>query len=273
MSEKSQNNKTDDGLRRLLRHALAPVGGAAGSALGLALGAFGIPGGEAIGAVAGSAAGNLLSGLGQDIWDRHLSSREKQRLGTVLGVMVTEIHRRLENGETLRDDGFFENKQGDRSEAEEVAESVLLKVRSEPEEKKISYMGILFASTAFDPEISVLMAHQLTKAAEGLTYRQFCILKLCVDKEKYQLRDQHYKDPTNSDRNLYQILHECHNLYHSGYIYHKGSLAFGGSQVFVPTDLNPRDMILNGLGVDLFHLMRLCLIPDDEITPIAAQLK
>ena len=98
MSEKSQNNKTDDGLRRFLRHALAPVGGAAGSAIGLALGAFGIPGGEAIGAVGGSAAGNLLTGLGQEIWDRHLSHREKQRLGTVLGVMVTEIHRRLEHG-------------------------------------------------------------------------------------------------------------------------------------------------------------------------------
>ncbi|MDE0301012.1 MAG: hypothetical protein OXN17_20450 [Candidatus Poribacteria bacterium] len=273
MTEKSKKIEPDNGLRQFLRHALAPVSSAAGSAVGLGLGAIAFPGAEAIGQVLGSSVGPVLTGLGQDIWERYLSPSEKQRLGTVLGVMVTEIHRRLENGESLRDDGFFDKKLGDRSDAEEVAESVLLKVRNEPEEKKIPYMGFLGASTAFDPEVGVLMAHQLTKAAEGLTYRQFCILKLCVDKEKYQLRDQHYRDPTISDRSLYPILHECHHLYHSGLIYHKGSLAFGGSQVFVPTDLTPRDMILNGLGVDLYHLMRLCLIPDAEIAPIAEQLK
>ena len=138
-----------------LRHAHGPVGSATGSAVGLGLSAIALPGAEAIGAVVGSAAGNLLTGLGQEIWERYLSHRERQRLGTVLGVMVTEIHRRLENGESLRQDGFLEKKQGDRSDAAEVAESVLLKIQREPEEKKIPYMGCLFASTAFNPEISV----------------------------------------------------------------------------------------------------------------------
>ena len=64
-------------------------------------------------------------------------------------MMVTEIHRRLETaGETVsRTDGFFdEETNGDRSDAAEVAESVLLKAQREPEEKKIDYMGYLFAS-------------------------------------------------------------------------------------------------------------------------------
>ena len=186
--------------------------------------------------------------------------------------MIKEIHRRRETGESVRTDGFFDDNGTGRSDAAEIAESILLKVQREPEEKKIPFMGYLFSSIAFDPEISVQMAHQLTKAAEGLTYRQFCLLKLCADKEKYRLRDGYYKDPTNSERNLYQILHECHNLYHSGYIYHKGSISVGRSQAFVPTDLNPRSMILNGLGIDLFNLMKLSLIQDEDIAPIAEQL-
>ena len=42
---------------------------------------------------------------------------------------------------------------------------------------------------------------------------------------------------------------------------------------FVPTHLNPKSMILNGLGIDLFNLMRLSLIPDADIAPIAEVLK
>ena len=50
MSKKSQKTETDDGIRRLLRYTPGTVGGAAGSAMGLGLGAIAIPGGEAIGA-------------------------------------------------------------------------------------------------------------------------------------------------------------------------------------------------------------------------------
>ena len=184
MSEKSQKNKTDRGLRRLLRHAPGPVGGAAGSALGVGLGAVGIPGGEAIGGVLGSSAGNLLTGLGQEIWERHLSRREKMRLGTVLGVMITEIHRRREAGEHVRTDGFFDEKQTGRSDAAEVAESVLLKAQRQPEEKKIPYTGYLLSSIAFAPQIRPQMAHKFTNIAEQRTFREFCILKLSAVKER-----------------------------------------------------------------------------------------
>ena len=275
MSEKSGKSvKHNDSIQRLLERGAEMLGSGANAVTSGAIALLvGGPEGLAIGGVLGKGVEIALNNVGQEISSRQLAPREETRVGAAFAYATAEINRRLEEGEGLRDDDFFEAKQAGRSDAEEVMESVLLKVQREPEEKKIPYMGYLFAGIAFDPEVSIQMAHQLTKAAEGVTYRQFCILRLCVDKENYQLRDQHYENPTNSDRNLYQILHECHNLYHSGYIYHKGSLAFGGSQAFVPTDLNPRDMILNGLGVDLFHLMRLCLIPDADIIPIAEQLK
>ena len=267
MSEKSQKPETDHGMRQLLRHAPGTVGGASGSAIGLGLGAIAVPGGEGIGAVVGSAVGNLLSGLGQDIWERHLSRREKQRLGTVIGVMVTEIHRRLENGDALRDDDFFDKKRGDRSDAEEVAEGVLLKVQREPEEKKIPYMGYLLSSIVFDPEISVQMAHQLSKIAEQLTYRQLCILKLSVVKDEYGLRGKDYRDHDDFGKDLYPVLYACAELHNREYITIEDA---GLSGV---TNVRPSGLTLQGIGGDLYNLMKLSIIPEADINPIAEQLK
>ena len=53
----------------------------------------------------------------------------------------------------------------------------------------------------------------------------------------------------------------------------RGKLDSGDTKAFVPTDLNPRSMALIGLGVDLYDLMRLSLIPDKDVDPIAEVLK
>ena len=279
MSEKSKKTKTDDG-RQPLKHAPGTVGGATGSAIGIGLASIAFPGSEEIGAVVGSAAGNLLSGLGQDFWERHLSHREKQRLGNVFRVIVTEIHRRREAGESVRTDGFFDKKQGDRSDAAEVAESVLLKAQREPEDKKIEYMGHLFASIAFNPEISVQMAHQLTKIAEQLTYQQLCILKLSVVKDKYGLRGKDYRDHDDFGKDLYPVLYACAELYDKEYInfggeadFHIGEHMDYGATIHRLTRAKPGSMTLQGIGEDLFNLMKLSLIPKEDIAPIAEQLK
>ena len=262
VSEKSQKTETDDG-RQPLKHAPGTIGGATGSAIGVGLASIAFPGSEEIGAVVGSAAGNLLSGLGQDFWARHLSRREKQRLGTVLEVMVTEIHRRREAGESVRTDGFFDEKQMGRSDAAEVAESVLLKAQREPEEKKIPYMGLFVSSIVFDPEISVQMAHQLSKIAEQLTYQQLCILKLSVVKDTYSLRDKDYRDHDDF-KNLYPLLYACAELYDKEYInfggeanFHIGEHMDYGATIHRLTRAKPSLMSLQGIGADLYNLMRL----------------
>ena len=276
MSEKSEKNaEGKHSIERLLERGTEILAGGAAAvtsgAVAFLLGEG--PEARAIGGIASKGIEMALRNVGSDISERQLGAREEIRVGAAFAFAAAEIKRRLDEGDELRNDDFFDEKLSRRSDAEEVMESVLLKAQREPEEKKIPYMGYLFSSIAFDSEISAQMAHQLTKSAEDLTYRQLCILRLCDAKDKYQLRDRHYNDPTSCNKSLYQILHECHNLYQSGFIYHKGTLSVGGSEAFVPTDLNPRSMILNGLGIDLFNLMKLSLIPDDAIAPIAEQLK
>lgn len=265
MAEQS-NGKQDnnDGIRRLINTGAEIAGGAVGGALGFLAGG---PVGAALLGAGGAAAAAALKHIGEEASERLLGPREQVRVGGVLAIAAGEIGRRIQQGEAVRTDGFFDQKPRGRSDAEEVAESVLLKSQREPEEKKIQYMAHLLAGVAFDAQIGAHMAHQITKAAEQLTYRQLCIMKLAVVKDGFALRDNDYRGHGAFTKNLYQVLYECLDLYHRGF------LNFGGGAAFGPTDVKPRGMTVQGLGADIFNLMKLSLIPIEDLMPIALQLK
>ena len=65
--------------------------------------------------------------IGHDLSSRRLSPREQLRVGGVYTLAAGEIVKRCGNGERVRDDGFFGTGGGERSDAEEVWESTLLK--------------------------------------------------------------------------------------------------------------------------------------------------
>lgn len=262
--EKEVDAKKKKDISELLDSGVEIAGGAVGGALGFFAG--GPVGAAALGA-AGAAAAKILKNIGQEVSERLLGPREKVRVGAVLAVAAAEINERIVSGEKIRTDGFFDEKPSGRSDAEEVAESVLLRSQREPEEKKIHYMGHLLSSVAFDPQINAHMAHQIIKAAEQLTYRQLCILKLAVTKQVWGLRNGDYQGQGSFSKELYQVLYECIDLYHRGFI------NFGGEVAFGPTDINPGKMAAQGLGADIYNLMRLVTIPEEDIAPIATQLK
>ncbi len=185
----------------------------------------------------------------------------------MLAIAALEIHQRLEKGESLRDNGFFDEKPNGRSDAEEVAEAIMLKCQREPQEKKIPYMGYLKASIAFNPDISADMGYQIIKEADQLTYRQLCILKLVAEKDKFGLRDGNYRDHGRFSKELYSVLYECMALYQKEYIAQEDSHALG------LTSIVPGDMTVQGIGNDLFKLMKLSSIPDEDVIPIAEVLK
>ena len=132
--------------------------------------------------------------LWTNLAQRWLGPREEQRVGAaVLSFIVSDIQERMARGEQPRTDRFFVEEEGHRSDAEEVAENVILKCQREPEEMKIRYLGYLFSNVVFDSEISAQMAHQLTKHAEQLTYRQYGVLKVAqFEALRVGLRAQDY---------------------------------------------------------------------------------
>ncbi len=266
----SKSSQESDNLKQLFDNYAEIAGGGLGAVLGFLAGD---PVTAAFSGAAGAAAVGILKNIGQEFSDRVLSPREDFRVGKVLAIAAFEIHQRLENGESLRDDGFFDQKSIGRSDAEEIAEAIMLKCQREPQEKKIPYMGHLKASIAFDPNISADMGHQLIKAAEELTYRQFCILKLSSVKYRYGLRNQDYQNHEKFSKELYQVLQECHDLCLKSYLDYKIPLTFSGQITVGYMNIQPNKMTIYGIGEDLFHLMKLSAIPDQDIIPIAEVLK
>lgn len=255
---------SDKTLRRLISSGAEIAGGAVGGALGFV--AAGPVGAAAFGA-GGAAAAAALRHIGDETSNRFLGAREQVRVGGVLALTAAEVRQRLEQGEGLRTDGFFEQPDSGRSEAEEVVESVLLKSQREAEERKLPYMAHLLSSVAFDASINNYMAHQLVKAAEQLTYRQLCLIRIGAMRSQLDLRKSDYRGQSSFDKELYQILFECHDLYIRGFV------AFGGSAGFGPTDVIPSQMTPQGIGADLYNTMKLALIPVEHLLPIADRLK
>ena len=274
MSEKSgRATEKNDTLQQLINYGMPLLGAGASAAINSTLGMIG-PEGALIGGMVGKGIEIVLNKVGQDISERHLSIREKVRLGAVLVIADEEIRKRRASGEDPREDDFFDEKQTGRSDAAEVAESVLLKAQREPEEKKIPYMGYLLASIAFEPKINVHFAHQLIKAAEQLTYRQLCILKLCAVKDKFGLRSNNYREGAYPENDLYEVLHECADLHNKEYI-HSGldNITYENNVLSRVRSTIPSDMAFRTIGDYLYNLMKLSQIPDEDIAPIAKQLK
>ena len=273
MSDKSgRAAHENDNIEQHIDRAIELISSVAGSTLGL------VTGEPTSGALIGTASGKgleiALKKIKQEILARVLSSQEKARALNALDVAIEEILQRLENGENPREDDFFDEKQTGRSDAEEVLEHMLLKAQREPEEKKIQYIGYLYGSLPFNPEISVHMAHQLIKAAEQLTYRQLCILKICAAKDDFELRDNNYRECAFLEDDLYEVLYECSDLYSKEYI-HFGldTITFEPNVLSKLRSVKPSGMAFQRIGDYLYNLMKLCLIPDEDIAPIAAQLQ
>ena len=265
-----KSSEKNDNLKQLINNNADIISSGISGTLSLLL--AGDPLLAALAGPAGTLIERMLKGIGKKFSQRQLSPREDFRVGKVLAIAALEINQRLENGENYRNDGFFDQKPTDRSDAEEIAESIMLKCQREPQEKKIQYMGYLKASIAFE-NVSADMGHQLIKAAEELTYRQFCILKLSVVKDRFDLRNQDYQNHEKFSKELYQVFQECHDLCLKNYLDYKIPLTHSGEIAVSYMNMRPNDMTIQRIGEDLFKLMKLSSIPDEDIIPIAKVLK
>jgi hypothetical protein len=253
----------DRTIRSLIIGSAEVAGGAVGGALGFF--AAGPISAAALG-MGGAVAARTLSHIGGEIADRVLGRRERVRIGGVLALSAAKIKQRTDAGEQLRDDGFFGEKECGRSEAEEVAENILLKAQREAEEKKLPYMANLLTNLAFDDGISAQFAHQIVKTVEGLSYRQLCLLLLFSGLPHAPLRSEAYRGAESIQPALMQILYECYDLYAKGLVGNGSEVALG------LTDLTPSQMRVHGLGGVIFNLLGLGEIPIAELTPLIAEL-
>ena len=145
------------------------MGGLAGAAIGLVATPL-------AGAPAGVVVKEVVASAGHELYHRLLAPRQAARVGAALATTIVDAQEQLEAGATQRQDGFFEERGEDRSEAEEIFEAVLIHAANAYQEKKLPYIGRFFSRLSFRTDIATAEAHRLLRVADGLSYRQLVLI-------------------------------------------------------------------------------------------------
>lgn len=256
-----------DGSRRLIRGGIRLAEGLAAALPGVALAASGVGvEGEIAAALADSMMPHAVNQIGHEVSSRLLSPREEERVGFVFAQATKEIKDRIDAGEEVRADGFFGPGLPERSDGAAVWESVLLKSQREAEEKKLPYMARLLSNAAFEPRISAELVHRLAKGADGLTYRQFCILNLVENKERYPLRASDFSSETLYPIEAGVVIDEFYSLCSLNWVGHEKLAMLNAGMIC------PSEMSITGLALVAYPIMGLERIPEDDLAPLVEYL-
>jgi len=236
--------------------------------------------GDLQGAILGGTYGVIVARSISEMADRVLSNREKVRVSSVAYYALKNIENRQKHGESIRDDGFFDEKTGKRSDAEEIFEGVLLKAKNEHEEKKTRILGNIFANTAFTMSFSAGEANYLLKIIDNLTYRDLCILALVKRKDDIpgiELRKEWMGEVNPSDASNSVILDfstKKTSIFQQTYeLVHKGLLICSASKEEISAlvnafDIIPSELELTIMGLNYCQIMGLDDISEEDIREI-----
>lgn len=266
-------NKDNKNIKELVEPGSEIIAISAGSTVGaIAGGTIAGPLGIIIGSVGGAAIEVAFSKAGKEIKKRLLSKRETERIGAVSFFAINKIKENLQEGQILRDDGFF-SKESElkRSVADEILEKTLLAAQRETEENKIRYLGNLYGNISFHSEVGKIEANRLIRIAQDLSFNQMCILAFVDELEN------HYSENETNFRGVPVKLKE-------GYIYFENDAKDFCFAIFANEleDISnkkligslgeissgstvPKDMRLTPLGKKLCELLELKKIDTDMV--------
>lgn len=253
----------DEKLTDLINAGADITGGVTGSVVGFLLAG---PIGAAIGGGSGPIVTSVIKKIGLEIKERFIGPREEKRIGATIVYATEKIQSKLNDGDQLRNDGFFNSSSTERSDADEIYEATILAAQREHEEKKLKYYGNLVANISFSA-LGKAQANQLIRIAASLSWRQICILSLAHRKQNFSLRDSNYiSEPTMTFDRIF-LLDEVMELYN------KSLIVFGTDFLMGITGIYPSRIQLEGVGKHLYDMMELATIPDHEIEQLATLLR
>lgn len=265
-----QTQMENEKLKKILAMGVQAAGGAVGAALGLiTINPFLT--------VALGATGSVIGKGLEDFIDKQLSDREKSRTAVATAETLVSINEGIDQGLTIRDDGFFDNNEGNRSSCEEIFEGMLLSAKNEHEEKKIKYIASIFSNTVFNT-ITIGEANQILKMATDLTYRQICVLSLVEQKKKIPqislgkilAREENGLEELLTNESIF-LREEIMELYRKGLIY----VELDGDPFVLLScfDIVPNNIRFTPLGSLCYSIMGLENIPDQDLIEIGDLLK
>jgi hypothetical protein len=243
----------------------------AGAAVGGALGFIAAgPAGAAGAGVVGVGITRVL----RDITSRFLSDRETARMGAAAATAISVIQGRLNGGQKIRNDGFFDLDGQKQSPAEDVFEGVLLASKNTNEAKKAKYLGQLFANVAFDETCLINEANHHIHIAESLTYTQFVLLRLFSERgNEFELRTSSYGAGAQLHYAAISLLLAIHELCDLNLVVMQKEGASHSTIVLGINMICPADLKLAVGGQRLHDLLGLQSMPKEDINEVARWLR
>lgn len=263
-----------EGRRELARQAISRGGAIAVSAVSAALGALsGDPAIAVFAGVGGEMLRQVVEQVGAEVNDRFLGEREQVRVGAALAFAIRRADENRQRGKVLRGDDFFHQSPNERSTAEEILEGVLLAAQQEHEEKKVKFIGNLYANIAYSPSVDRAYANALIYMAETLTWRQLCLLHLFQNDPTPFVRGRGRFDlfgvPSQSG-GITAIFHEIFDLDLRGLIsMHEIDPRFSYDPNLLARNVSFHQVAKpRTVGEELYRLMDLGEISEDDLEPI-----
>jgi hypothetical protein len=233
--------------RKLIQTGAETFGAAIGGAIGLI--------GGPLGAIGGSITGILLSKGLSEFADRFLSNREQARVGASAGLTIIGVQENIDRGLTLRQDGFFDYDEINRSKAEELFEGILIKCKNEFEEKKIKFISNIYKNVAFDSSVNPDNANQILNSVQQFSYRQLTILAFVGQNSnnKFSLRVNDFRDDYETISTEIEFLLQDFILLDKQGIISRSD----NTSMLDTSDVVPGLMKLTQIGLNYFQLLDL----------------
>jgi len=102
--------------------------------------------------------------------------RERVRAGAALAFAVEYAATLSRDGRSVRSDGWFAPRPGNRPVAEEVTESVVAAARRSTDERRVRHLGYLLAEAAVSPDMDADLVARALRLADSLSWRQLSLL-------------------------------------------------------------------------------------------------
>lgn len=249
--ERKKENKKPNKINKILKLGA----NLASTTLGVSTAVFLSP---ILGPIASGVLGSTVQGSLKDISERFLSPKEQARIGGTVIFALEQINKRLEKGDKFREDGFIDDLSNN---AEEAFEGCLIAAKNSHEEKKVIYLGNLFANLCFENRIAKQQANIIVSTASGLTYLELCILVIFLHEQDKKLIPFIEHNFTKNQATFEQIV----VLKAISDLQNAGLLIVQDQHTFYFNEVTPNKVHTQGIGAALCELMELKKIPSKDI--------
>lgn len=206
-----------------------------------------------------------MHAVASDFAIRALSPYERSRASAVLAIAAARLVDNLNGGQPVRQDDFFGP--GGHSAGDEFVESVLVNASRDPEHAKLPHYGALIANVACSDRTLPAHAILIARLAAELSYRQFILIAMIGNREKFRLRNSDFTEERRVGFGTVAVLHELADLERRGL-----ALQQGGA-ISNPRDLVPSGLTPVGLGEVILKRLNLNRVDNSAVLEMAGLLE